>query len=47
MQAAGAFPAIDRMLEEDLLYVEQVKLQAAKLKEAKEAKEAKPTLAPR
>ena len=41
--AVGAFPAIDRMLEADELYAEQLKVHAAKLKAAKN----QPTLAPR
>ena len=42
-EAPGAFPAIDRMLESDGLFAEQVKLHAATLKAAK----AQPTLAPK
>jgi hypothetical protein len=41
--AVGAFPAIDRMLEADQLYAEQLKVHAAKLKAAK----TQPTLAPK
>ena len=41
--AVGAFPAIDRMLEVDELYAEQLKLHNAKLKAAK----SQPTLAPK
>ena len=41
--AVGAFPAIDRMLEEDELFAEQLKVHAAKLKAAK----MQPTLAPK